>query len=195
MLEVPQVRESAGHRRAGNPLHARLLNRPLNLLLPCSYLNDQPFSTAFRQAVAAATQAPVLFGLVPSEHWWAAAAGRPVCAWPADPRASPASAAALAGCAVHAGRWCCASSLRFAALTAVLSSASCRSYPPHINRTRAAEARADAKERMPYGGSESYRFMCRQAAVVAQLLWLERGWRQGGRACRAARMPSNMACA
>lgn len=37
----------------------------------------------------------------------------------------------------------------------------CRSYPPHINSTRAAELREEARERMPYGGSESYRFMCR----------------------------------
>ena len=36
-------------------------------------------------------------------------------------------------------------------------------YPPHIDVQRAAAARAQAKGRMPYGGSESYRFMCRQA--------------------------------
>eukprot|EP00887_Chlorella_sp_A99_P002719 scaffold6.g2719.t1 len=35
------------------------------------------------------------------------------------------------------------------------------SYPPFINQTRAAEARAALKDRVPYGGSESYRFMCR----------------------------------
>lgn len=35
------------------------------------------------------------------------------------------------------------------------------SYPPHINQTLAAERRAAAKGHMPYGGSESYRFMCR----------------------------------
>jgi alpha 1,2-mannosyltransferase len=35
------------------------------------------------------------------------------------------------------------------------------SYPPHINTTLAAELRSAARRRMPYGGSESYRFMCR----------------------------------
>ncbi|EFN54565.1 hypothetical protein CHLNCDRAFT_10179, partial [Chlorella variabilis] len=35
------------------------------------------------------------------------------------------------------------------------------SYPPHINVSRAAELRQAARRRMPYGGSESYRFMCR----------------------------------
>jgi uncharacterized membrane protein YgcG len=84
-------------------LERRFNARPANRY-PYCYLNEKPFSAAFRHAVAAATQAPVLFGLVPAEHW---------------------------------------------------------SYPPHINQTRAAEVRAAARERMPYGGSESYRFMCR----------------------------------
>ena len=35
------------------------------------------------------------------------------------------------------------------------------SYPPHIDRGRAAAAREAAAGRMPYGGSESYRHMCR----------------------------------
>ncbi|KAL4424390.1 hypothetical protein ABPG77_005633 [Micractinium sp. CCAP 211/92] len=35
------------------------------------------------------------------------------------------------------------------------------SYPKHINQTRAAELREAARRHMPYGGSESYRFMCR----------------------------------
>ncbi|KAL4447698.1 hypothetical protein ABPG75_004917 [Micractinium tetrahymenae] len=35
------------------------------------------------------------------------------------------------------------------------------SYPPHINQTRAAQLRSEARRHMPYGGSESYRFMCR----------------------------------
>jgi hypothetical protein len=90
-------------------LERRFNARPANRY-PYCYLNEKPFSAAFRHAVAAATQAPVLFGLVPAEHW---------------------------------------------------------SYPPHINQTRAAEVRAAARERMPYGGSESYRFMCR---------WGRRGW-------------------
>ena len=45
------------------------------------------------------------------------------------------------------------------------------SYPPHINQTRAAELRATARGHMPYGGSESYRFMCRREVE---------GWSVGG---------------
>lgn len=35
------------------------------------------------------------------------------------------------------------------------------SYPNFINQTRAAEARERLRDVVPYGGSESYRFMCR----------------------------------
>lgn len=35
------------------------------------------------------------------------------------------------------------------------------SYPPNVNVTLVEERRSEARHRMPYGGSESYRFMCR----------------------------------
>lgn len=71
---------------------------------PWVFLNDEPFTEEFKEAVTKAVSSEVKFGILPKEHW---------------------------------------------------------SYPEWINQTKAAEIRADAATKYIYGGSESYRHMCR----------------------------------
>jgi alpha 1,2-mannosyltransferase len=73
---------------------------------PYVYMNDEPFSDRFKQAMRAlAPHSRIQFGVIPTEHW---------------------------------------------------------SYPPWINQSLAADKRKDmASKGIIYGGSESYRHMCR----------------------------------
>jgi alpha 1,2-mannosyltransferase len=72
---------------------------------PFVFLNDEPFTEAFKEGIKSKISEKVEFGLIPESHW---------------------------------------------------------SYPPWINQTYAAECRAEMGRRgVIYGGSESYRHMCR----------------------------------
>ncbi|KAG0144935.1 hypothetical protein CROQUDRAFT_659377 [Cronartium quercuum f. sp. fusiforme G11] len=79
------------------------INRKLGY--PWVFLNDQPFSNEFKNAVSSMTRSKVYFGLIPKEQW---------------------------------------------------------SYPNHIDQTKASDERKKMEnEKVVYGGSESYRHMCR----------------------------------
>ncbi|KAK4058920.1 hypothetical protein OIO90_000366 [Microbotryomycetes sp. JL221] len=72
---------------------------------PWVFMNDEPFTEEFKQAVLSMTRSEVKFATIPKEHW---------------------------------------------------------SYPDWLNQTKAAEERQKmVDERVIYGGSESYRHMCR----------------------------------
>ncbi|OZJ03433.1 hypothetical protein BZG36_03184 [Bifiguratus adelaidae] len=76
-----------------------------NFHYPYVFLNDEPFTPEFKEAMHRVSDAEMEFGLIPEEHW---------------------------------------------------------SYPAHVNQTYAAECRERMeKDGIYYGGSETYRHMCR----------------------------------
>ncbi|KAJ2851215.1 alpha 1,2-mannosyltransferase 2.4.1 [Coemansia erecta] len=79
---------------------------------PYVFLNDEPFTDEFKQAMEWATSGDCHFGLIPYEHW---------------------------------------------------------SMPPWVDRVRAKWAMAMMGSQVPYGDSESYRKMCRQHPLLADL--------------------------